>query len=308
LFADEHGQPLTSEVIALAKKQYRSAIEAMLAEVAEHSDRQIRALLTIHVGTPSPDKRIMDEGPSFDELPPSQPAPLQLGMLAAWTGIGRARAEAKFQEAMARYRDELATWERRASEHRTRAKQAAVERYRLITSDEEHMLAALERAFQSVAWPRETTIDARIEDGGQQVLLSVDLPEIEDMPTQNKSVASRGLKLILKPIPETRRNALYSTHAHGVLFRLIGETFAALPLLQECVINAFTQRMDTATGNIRDQNVLSVCCDREQWRTINFTALESVDPFTALGAFEVRRQIARKGGFEPVEPLGIRPN
>jgi len=47
--------------------------------------------------------------------------------------------------------------------------------------------------------PSETAVSFEIRDGGMTVLLDVDLPEIEDMPTKAASVPQRGLELQLEP-------------------------------------------------------------------------------------------------------------
>ncbi|BEP51472.1 MULTISPECIES: hypothetical protein [Variovorax] len=51
---------------------------------------------------------------------------------------------------------------------------------------------------------------------------------------------------------------MYAAHAHGVAFLLIGETFTALPLVQEVVLSGYTQGRSAATGQVADGYVLSV--------------------------------------------------
>ena len=68
----------------------------------------------------------------------------------------------------------------------------------------------------------------------------------------------RGYKLSVKAISATQIQKLYMQHIHGTGFRIIGETFAALPNVQEVVLSAFSQRPDSATGRIVDEYLYSV--------------------------------------------------
>jgi len=92
-------------------------------------------------------------------------------------------------------------------------------------------------------------------------------------------------------------------HVHGIAFRLIGETFAALPIVQRITLSGFSQRNDPATGQLRNDYLYSVLVDREAWSHIDFAQLTAIDVVEALGRFELRRQMSKTGIFKPIEPL-----
>ncbi|MEJ3721808.1 hypothetical protein WGM54_28375, partial [Paenibacillus polymyxa] len=114
------------------------------------------------------------------------------------------------------------------------------------------MATWLEEQLQDIVWPRETLVSFDVLEEGRLLVLDVDLPEIEDLPHRVASVPSRGLKLTVKSLSPTRLQQLYMAHVHGIAFRLIGESFAALPLVETVVLSGYSQRRDPVTGRLRD--------------------------------------------------------
>jgi hypothetical protein len=128
------------------------------------------------------------------------------------------------------------------------------------------------------------------------VMLDVDLPEIEDMPTERAEVAARGLRINVRQRSDAQIRREYAQHVHAVLFRLIGEVFATLPRATLATASGSSQRSDPATGAIRDDYLLSVRVPRDAWMAIRFANLEAIDVVAAFERFEVRRAMIRGGG------------
>lgn len=169
--------------------------------------------------------------------------------------------------------------------------------------DPQVMQQYLERVLCTIAWPRETAVSTEIEPDGPVVWLDVDLPELEHMPTHSATVATRGLKVSIKEKPEKQRRSDYLTHVHAIAFRLVGETFAALPTATAVVLSGYTQRRDRATGQPVDVYVVSVRAARTKWRDIRFDDLGHVDPVEALGRFDCRREIKKNMDLASIEPF-----
>jgi hypothetical protein len=96
---------------------------------------------------------------------------------------------------------------------------------------------------------------------------------------------------------------LYMAHIHGVAFRIIGETFAALPLANAVVLSGYSQRSNKATGRVGDEYLLSVRVTRGEWMKIAFDQLAHIDVVASLEQFELRRQMSKTGIFKPIEPF-----
>jgi hypothetical protein len=161
----------------------------------------------------------------------------------------------------------------------------------------------LEMALQAVEWPRETNVAFDLLDQGRLACLDVDLPEIEDMPKRTASLPQRGMRLSVKDLSPTKVQRMYAAHVHGVAFLLIGETFAALPLVQRVVLSGYTQRRSAATGQVADEYLLSVHVARDKWSHIDFAHLQAIDVVEALAQFEMRRTMSKTGIFKAIEPF-----
>jgi hypothetical protein len=95
----------------------------------------------------------------------------------------------------------------------------------------------------------------------------------------------------------------YMRHVHAVGFRLVGEIFHALPAVTEVALSGFSQRVDPATGQARDDYLFSAHVRRAGWERVAFDALEGVDPIVALAAFNMRRDMSKTGIFRPITPF-----
>ena len=189
-----------------------------------------------------------------------------------------------------------AKFEREERERQRRFREA-----RIGSADE--MSEFFRHRIEELTWPRETLIDYQIERGGNVMFVDVDLPEIEDMPRRQASVPSRGLRLSIKTISDARNRRSYARHIHGVLFRIIGEAFASFPRMRQVVGSEYSQRLDSATGTIADEYLISVSADRRGWSRIDFSSLDRVDPVAALSQFNLRRRMTRAGVFTAIEPF-----
>lgn len=96
------------------------------------------------------------------------------------------------------------------------------------------------------------------------------------MPTKLAEFPTCGLKLSVKEMSPTKVQRLYAEHIHGILFRLIGEVFAALPRAQTAVASGYSQRRDPATGQLQDEYLLSVRAPRSEWEMNDFTHLAAI--------------------------------
>ncbi|MCB1778757.1 MAG: DUF4236 domain-containing protein [Candidatus Competibacteraceae bacterium] len=155
----------------------------------------------------------------------------------------------------------------------------------------------------TLEWPRETLVDFAIAPDGTALALDVDLPEIEDLPVNQAKPGTDGL--IMQPLSESRQRQHYATHIHGILFRLIGEGFAALQRVAQITASGYSQRLSKATGHIEDQYLLSVRVTREGWQRLNFSDLAQIDPVEALPtvAVDMARKMTKTGIFTPIAPL-----
>lgn len=109
------------------------------------------------------------------------------------------------------------------------------------------MLAA---SLEKITWPRQTIVSFEFATDGHALLLDFDLPEIEDMPTEQATSAARQMRILVKPRSPSQRQRDYMTHVLAIAFRVSGEALAALLTVKTVVVSAFSQRPSKATGQV----------------------------------------------------------
>lgn len=302
IFKDEAGNPLSSELVAVAKRQQGDSLRSLMQSKCDEINAQVDALGTLHHFAPRPTDHPVYQPSPFDDPRPSQPQRKTPGFLKKLFG-GADSVEKENVRAEEGYRAALQDWEQAKEEYVNTERRKSILMSQAAAGKVTFMEIFLEQALQDIVWPRETLVSFEIQDGGARLVFDVDLPEIEDMPTKVAAVPQRGYKLSVKKLSQTKVQQLYADHVHSITFRLIAEAFALLPTLSELILSGFTQRADPGTGHETDQYLLSVRVRREEWAQINFDALESVDVVEALGRFELRRSMTKTGVFKVVEPI-----
>jgi hypothetical protein len=302
-FVDEAGNAASEHLIEVAKKQNREGLAGFIQIACDRVNGEVEALGQLHLATPHPDdlQRFVED--RFEEAMPTAPIDKKPGFVAGMFAGRRDAIERANEAAREIYRRAHNSWT-----ERKRAHEAEQERRRKfieadILTDPAAMESYLEERLQGIEWPRETSAAFEVRDAGLSVALDVDLPEVEDMPSKVAAVPARGMRLSIKDMPATKVQRLYLNHVHGIIFRLVGEVFAALPTVGTVLASGYSQRPDPATGRVNDEYLLSVRVTRSQWRKLDFRNLAAVDVVEALGAMGAVRSIQRSGKLLAVQPL-----
>lgn len=340
-FTDINGRPLSSELIAIAKKQNRGTIESMLESGSQKFNDRLDLLLRPHFETPPPDtkisytpvpftkpKPILPDDWNYKALYPTQPTPKDKSFFSKRIGflgnrveeenrkmqevyqIALAKADLEQQELdqklardRQRYEKEIDRWqkEKDSFDQEQLRIQNFVNVERLTNVDA--MQDFLEEHLDSLEWPLETNVSFDISTGGTQIWADIDLPEIEMMPVKTSKVNHNKLNLTISDIPKTHQQKNYLTHIHAIGFRLIGEIFVALPSSQEIILSGYSQRPSRKTGHIENEYLYSVRVQRDQWEKINFSGLIKLDVVECLQIFDMKRMINKFGLIMPIEPF-----
>lgn len=279
---DMKGNPLPQSIARKVKSQNRPIIESFLEQECEKHNGEVESMINLHIHTPKPSGEI-DWNPQ-----PIEPELKKYGPLDSLLSKRRKKIEEENERLQEQYNQAMQHWEY--------AKKG-------IYTDVDLMASVLESALSSIEWPRETLISFDIVDKGKKVLLDVDLPEVEDMPTTKANVNKRQLKLTVKDRSQSQIRQEYVRHIFAIAFRLIGDIFAFLPASQEVIFSGYSQRPDKSTGHIKDDYLLSVKVNRSDWERLNFSSLELIDPVECLSQYEVRWNATKTGVISAIEPL-----
>lgn len=301
-FVDAQGKPASDYLIELAKKQKRDALVSLIKQACDKVNSQVEALGGLHLDTPDSRQKPTFVAPRFEVPQPLKPTPTPFGFWDKLLSSRKAKVEAANERASDVYAFDSKRWrqEKEAFDQAVSRRKLLVER--LIYQSDDAMEIFLEESLHDIVWPRETTVSLEVHATGAGVLLDIDLPEIEDMPTRFATVPARGLKLSVKDLPPTKVKRLYAAHVHGVMFRMVGEAFAALPAVKSVTASGFSQRRDPATAQLRDDYLLSVRVERSAWELNDFKHLDALDVVEALARFDLRRDMTKAGLLKTVVP------
>ena len=302
-FIDNNGNALSPKLQKLVLEQNGARIRSFLEQESERWNQGTDEILNIHLNTPPPNKKILFVPKQFDISKPIPPIPKQAGLLGMLIKSRKEAIQRENELAQQKYEHELAMWEKSRQKHEEseNSRKWLIEMGRC--SDTEKMQEFLEYIFAEIEFPRETLLSFQVEPDRKSVMIDVDLPEIEDLPTEQASIAENGMKLNIKKCSESQLRKYYMNHIHGIGFRVIGQTFVALPTIEKVLCSGYSQRLDKASGQIKDEYLFSVRVKREEWEKINFGNLKEIDLPACLGSFDIRRKMTKTGVFTAIIPF-----
>ncbi|KQN09679.1 hypothetical protein ASE85_01640 [Sphingobium sp. Leaf26] len=166
--------------------------------------------------------------------------------------------------------------------------------------DQESLENALLQSLGQLDWPHETNIAISLRQG--RLLLDVDLPEIEDMPSSQWTADRRSLQLALKPLSKQKIAFCYVDHVCSLILRLIGHSMATSTAIETVAVSAYTQRK-ISSGQSEDDYVATVEISRTAWDQIDRRAVDEIDPQNLLRRHGARIETNGRGIFLVQQPL-----
>jgi hypothetical protein len=118
------------------------------------------------------------------------------------------------------------------------------------------------------------------------------------IPIEVKSILKSG-KLSVKNMTKTSYYGLYQDYVCGCVLRVAREIFALLPI-EMFVVTALSNLLNSKTGYIEEQPILSVGIPRDTILGLNF---EMIDPSDSMENFVHNMKFAKTKGFRAVEKV-----
>lgn len=129
-----------------------------------------------------------------------------------------------------------------------------------------------------------------------EVTLHVNSEQV--IPSEAKSLLKSG-KLSVKQMPKGRFYELYQDYVCSCVLRVARELFALLPI-EMVIVNAMGSILNTQTGYMEEQPILSVTIPRKTLEGLNF---EMIDPSDSMSNFVHRMTFRKTKGFSAIETL-----
>jgi hypothetical protein len=281
------------------------AVQAHRARVG-HVSKVAHALTNVFLETPRPDTPI--EEPQLRLPPmPEEPELQDSDFLGSISPEYRQQVEALNDAALRDYRAACARWEamrdRLQLEHRQWQKDLVQGRF----DDVSAMDRVLRHQLTGIKWPVPVTIEqARLDGARGEVQLDLVLPTESCVPNEWPFQTERGVDI--QALSDVQRRGVYAALIHRVGLRVAGETFRALPNLEQITLSAYADRLDAAIGSPRSECLYSVRISRSDWQRINFGELEKIDPIACLDRFSPRKAMSANYTWTTVEALLPRSN
>lgn len=163
--------------------------------------------------------------------------------------------------------------------------------------DAEAAEKAIEDWLSEAEAPIAFSVQTQALEDKAAVMIDLDLPEIEDMPTDKLTELSGGtLKIKKKSQKEARED--YKKCVFGLGEYVAGNAFDLVPAAKKAVVSAYTQRRDEKTGEQEDTFIYSVIFERAAFKK----GYEEEDPFEFCGGFESRFYPLSSGLLKRIEP------
>lgn len=118
------------------------------------------------------------------------------------------------------------------------------------------------------------------------------------VPKTAKRLLQSG-RLSEKSLPKGQYYELYQDHVCSAVLRVARDLFAILPI-EAVIVSAKDTLLNTGTGHLEEQAILSVAIPRKTVERLNFQLL---DPSDSMENFVHRMDFKKTKGFQPVEPL-----
>ena len=169
---------------------------------------------------------------------------------------------------------------------------------RILAGDEQAYIEAINQAdiFEEIkqlgSWVEFKT------HGNELIQATVHVNSEEVIPNETKTLLKSG-KLSVKKMPKTRFYGLYQDYVCGCVLRVARELFALLPI-EMTIVTAVAKLLNTATGHLEDQPILSVAIPRDTINGLNFSRL---DPSDSMDNFVHKMKCLKTKGFRAVEEI-----
>ena len=154
------------------------------------------------------------------------------------------------------------------------------------------------KCLHDVLWPLPTIISYEFR-GNSDAKLEFVVPGLDAIPDREAAMAS-GNRVEVRRMSDVSHIKLHNQHAIGLVVRLLGEIFAALPTIDMVTVSA----LQLPANGKPQRYITSAQVDREQWSDLHsngsVTADQAIRCLSQLGA---RCNLTALGAFMAVQPF-----
>lgn len=132
------------------------------------------------------------------------------------------------------------------------------------------------------------------------IIINFHVHSDEVIPKTEHKLTKSG-KLSSKDMAKGKFNEMYQDYICSCVLKIARELHAYLPV-KMALINAKGELLNSATGHLEEQTVLSVAIPPETLNKLNF---ETIDPSDSMANFKHNMKFSKTKGFQVVEEIDI---
>lgn len=167
-----------------------------------------------------------------------------------------------------------------------------------LTGDTDYVEDAAEEWISGIDLPVEIFTQFEYREETHCLMVDLDLPEIEDLPTETATQLANG-NLRIKSKTQKQLRQEYAECAFGLAVYVAANLFNVSPSIREVVVSGYTQRRNRA-GTITDDYIYSVRLPREKFHGLDY---ETLDPEAFCMECDNRCNVTQTKVFKAIEPF-----
>lgn len=167
-----------------------------------------------------------------------------------------------------------------------------------LEGDADYIEAASEQWALACELPVEIATQFEYRPESHCLMVDLDLPEIEDLPTESATQLANG-NLKIKEKSQKALRADYSECVFGLAVFVAANLFNSSPEINEVVVSGYTQRRNKA-GDVIDDYIYSIRFLRDRFYFLDYSKM---DPEAFCMEFENRCNVTATKIFKAIEPF-----
>lgn len=167
---------------------------------------------------------------------------------------------------------------------------------------EDYVNTCFDEAINNIELPVEIAINYEYNQVKGLMSIDLDLPEIEDMPSEQADYDSSG-HLVVKYKTDKDNYLDYEHCVFGLAFYIAGLCFNISTNISYVEISGYTQKTDIMSGGTIDAYVYSVLFDRKNFRRLDFMMIDPVMAFLSFPHIVNRQRTGELLAIDIDKPL-----
>lgn len=281
VFVDGYNSPFPSPIQTKLKQQYTNELQLFLEEKKNEINHISNEIENIHgyfypsnfLGVNYEIQPFPTPAPSYDSI--FNEVKQRYGFSLFQQGAIKQEADNIYQQLYREYHSQKQQWDMQEQDKVQHVYRLKTMQQRAATGDVGSMELFLQELLPIIPAPIRFSGSFEVECA-EGIWLDIDLPEIEEIPTQFATITSSG-SLSIKNKTQKKLKEEYSRLVSGIAIILAQYIYTYFPTVESVVISGYTQRLNKSTGHIEDDYIYSLLIQKETLRNLNINYIEPLD-------------------------------